>query len=81
MGSTDPVSPEQANAAISRKLPFVWLGLRCDQLSGTDFCSRKQRTISKANWPMCSCRHRQDQGLLMVFPYGGAKTMRSSHSL
>lgn len=81
MGSTDPVSLEQANASISRKLPFGQLGLRCDQPFGTDFCSKKQRTISRANWLMCSHRQSCDQGLLMVFPYGGAKTMQSSHSL
>lgn len=56
--STDPISWEHANAAISRTLPFVQLGLRCDRLFGigTDFCTRKQRANSRNNSTMRSCK-------------------------
>lgn len=68
LGLVYPVSQEQANAAISRNLPFVQLGLRCDQLFGVgiDFCVRKQRRISRADIEMHSCRQSCDRGLLSV---------------
>lgn len=50
--------PGTNNAAISRRLPFVRMGLRCDQRfgTGTDSCARKQRAISRADLRICSCR-------------------------